>query len=91
MFYVVPSDVARNRSDGVETHSAGAAGEAEAAGTLRFFIFYDTGLGAVAGFLHQIENIHAVAELYVNAGAHHCMPRVWFAVYIVHEEEWGVV
>ena len=31
------------------------------------FVYHDTGLGAVAGFLHQIEYIHAVAELYVNA------------------------
>jgi len=66
MFYIVPSDVARNSPDSVEAYTSRAAGIAEAAGALRFFIFYDTGLGAVAAFLHQIENIYAVAEFYVN-------------------------
>src|SRR5512141_2192731 len=66
LFYIVPSDFARNRSDGVETDSPLAAGEAEAASTLGFHIFDDAGFRAVARLLDQIEYIDTIAELHIN-------------------------
>src|SRR5512136_2064116 len=67
MLYVVASDRARNSPDDSEVHPTAASFVLESADTHRFLVYRDTGLDAVAGFLHQIENKHAVTEFYINA------------------------